>query len=241
MGIIVCGRWDKWAKVDGERLVFCVCIMPCSKCKKDGHNRATCVEPDVPVVEQASNGVDTVPSVVMAQDIELPTEIRTKLRELAAMCSEVGIALGKGNTESVYQHALCIELRSHGISYGFEVTMPVMYKGNAIPYNTYRLDIILYDYLPFIFELKAMAGRIKKCDHWQLVRYMEQQKKQYGMVVNYSQSHHGPMEINVIIHHEGNYKLYDLKTGKARTLADYGYAGDVSDYLIDSDSNSDEE
>ena len=215
--------------------------MTCSRCKKEGHNRATCSIDVSAEVVLVTNDIAHVLPADTIQDIELPSDVRMKLRELAAMCSDVAAALGKGNPESVYQHALCIELRAHGISYGFEVTMPVMYKGHAIPYNTYRLDIILYDYLPFIFELKATSGRIKTSEHWQLVRYMEQQKKQYGMVVNYAQSHSGQLEMNFIIYHEGKYKLYDLKTGKARVLADYGYADDVSNYLSDSESCNGEE
>lgn len=193
------------------------------------------------IVDLVPVNADPVVPTVLGQNIDLPEEVRTKLRELAKMCTDVAVALGKGHPESVYQHALCIELRSHGISYGFEVTMPVMYKGHAIPYNTYRLDIILYDYLPFIFELKAVPGCIKKSEHWQLMRYMEQQKKPYGMVINYAQSHRGQLEMNFIIHHDGNYMLYDLKPGTGRILADYGYNGDISNYLSDSDSTDDEE
>ena len=193
--------------------------MPCSNCKQNGHNRSTCINappPPPPPKEEPQ------PVIII-----IPEEDKIKLRKLVAICTEVATTLGKGYPESVYQHALCKELQLRGIRYGHEVPMPIMYKGEAIPYNTQRLDIILYDYLPFIFELKATSSHIKSDEKWQLVRYMVTQKKSYGAVVNFSQTLSGPMEFSFIVHHEGQYKVYDIESSSVKSLVDYGYMGDL--------------
>jgi GxxExxY protein len=203
--------------------------MPCSKCKQKGHNRATCRnEPDAPHAPLASPlplPVSTVDPLLHQEEkpVILPEEDNLKLRELVSICKEVAKNLGKGYPESVYQHALCKELQMRGIRCGYEVPMSIMYKGEAIPYNTQRLDIILYEYLPFIFELKATAGNIKDDERWQLVRYMDTQKKSYGAVVNFSQTLSGPIDISIIIKHEEQYKVYDIISGKVSPMVDYGY------------------
>jgi len=210
--------------------------MPCSKCKKDGHNRATCVEPEVPVVEHVQSKQKSKP---VDEVIDIPEEDRIKFRKLAALCSEVAKTLGKGHTESVYQHALCMELQTHGIAYSFEVPMSIMYKGHTIPHNYQRLDVIIYDYLPFIFEFKANNCAIKNCDRWQLVRYMGSLDKPYGAVVNFTQKSGRPLLISVIVRHEGVYKKYNVASGKGRPLVDYGYSASLTDDDCDSDTSDD--
>jgi len=180
--------------------------MVCSQCKLDGHTRATCPELVLPV--------PLTPITLSAEDCE-------KLAHLAGLCIEVARGLGKGHVEGAYQQALGIELQEAGIAYGMEEVMPIIYNGRPLGGgHQLRLDVILYSYMDFIYELKAVS-KICSDHHWQLVRYMSYKNIPFGAVVNFNQSERGQIEIQFIVLHEGNYWLYDSVTKMGRPLADF--------------------
>ena len=66
---------------------------------------------------------------------------------------EVHRLLGPGLLESIYEEALCVELRFRGISVQRQVEIDVNYKGHII--NGQRIDLLVADEV--IVELKAVA------------------------------------------------------------------------------------
>ncbi len=155
-------------------------------------------------------------------DITLASEITEKLRFLAVCCQEVAKELGKGHTEKVYQEALSIELQRHKIFHILEQVLPVMYKGHQIGGNhSMRLDICLQDYLDFIFECKATCTPVKQSELWQIIRYLKIKQYEYGAVVNFNQSQSGKLEIQFVIHDDGNYYLYDFLKKEGVLLNDF--------------------
>jgi hypothetical protein len=99
---------------------------------------------------------------------------------------------------------------------------------------------MLHNFLPFIFELKAEANPIKSKHHWQLVRYMDYKKIPYGAVVNFNQTEKGPLEIQFIVSHEGEYWLYQPDSLTGRRLIDFALAQPIHQVQVETDEESDE-
>jgi len=189
--------------------------MVCSNCKQEGHTKLKCKNPQY-ISPPASVQGDA--SVL----IELPDEIKKKLSRLSSMCKEVAGGLGKGHVEGVYQQALCLELQEAGIRYVSEETMPILYKGRPVGGgHSQRLDISLLNFLPFIFELKAVSKPISPEHHWQLVRYMEYKKQTYGAVVNFNQSERGALEFQFIVKKDEVFYLYSPMSDSGSELSDF--------------------
>lgn len=189
--------------------------MVCSNCKQEGHTKLKCKNPQY-VSPPASVQGDA--SVL----IELPDDVKKKLSRLSSMCREVAGELGKGHVEGVYQQALCFELQDAGIRYVSEETMPILYKGRPVGGgHSQRLDISLLNFLPFIFELKAVSKPISPEHHWQLVRYMEYKKQTYGAVVNFNQSERGALEIQFIVKKDEVFYLYSPMSDSGSELSDF--------------------
>jgi len=189
--------------------------MVCSNCKQEGHTKLKCKNPQY-ISPPASVQGDA--SVL----IELPDEIKKKLSRLSSMCKEVAGGLGKGHVEGVYQQALCLELQEAGILYVSEETMPILYKGRPVGGgHSQRLDISLLNFLPFIFELKAVSKPISAEHHWQVVRYMEYKKQTYGAVVNFNQSERGALEIQFIVKKDEVFYLYSPMSDSGSELSDF--------------------
>jgi len=189
--------------------------MVCSNCKQEGHTKLKCKNPQY-ISPPASVQGDA--SVL----IELPDEIKKKLSRLSSMCKEVAGGLGKGHVEGVYQQALCLELQEAGILYVSEETMPILYKGRPVGGgHSQRLDISLLNFLPFIFELKAVSKPISPEHHWQVVRYMEYKKQTYGAVVNFNQSERGALEIQFVVKKDEVFYLYSPMSDSGSELSDF--------------------
>ncbi len=161
-------------------------------------------------------------SIETRVDITLASEIMDKLRFLAVCCQEVARELGKGHTEKVYQEALSIELQRHKIFHILEQVLPVMYKGHQIGGNhSMRLDICLQDQVDFIFECKATCTPVKQSALWQIIRYLKIKQYESGAAVNFNQSQSGKLEIQFVIHDDGNYYLYDFLKKEGVLLNDF--------------------
>lgn len=198
--------------------------MVCSNCKQDGHTKNKCDNPKY---------VTPSPSVQEEATVKLilPDEIKKKFSKLAGICKEVATNLGKGYVEGVYQQGLCHELQDAGIRYVSEETMPILYKGRPVGGgHSQRLDVALLNYLPFIFELKAVSKPISPEHHWQLVRYLEYKQQEYGAVVNFNQSDKGSLEIQFIIKQEEIFYLYDIDSETGSNLVDFGLVNTVEQW-----------
>ena len=189
--------------------------MVCSNCKQEGHTKLKCKNPQYTSPPASVQGDASVL-------IELPDDLKKKLSRLSSMCREVAGGLGKGHVEGVYQQALCLELQDAGIRYVSEETMPILYKGRPVGGgHSQRLDISLLNFLPFIFELKAVSKPISPEHHWQLVRYMEYKKQTYGAVVNFNQSERGALEIQFIVKKDEVFYLYSPMSDSGSELSDF--------------------
>ena len=77
-------------------------------------------------------------------------------RELSSRVIEAAIAvhkaLGPGFLESVYENALCIELRLMGIQFEQQKLVDIFYQGEVVGHH--RLDLLIEG--SFLVELKAV-------------------------------------------------------------------------------------
>jgi GxxExxY protein len=186
-------------------------MVKCSNCKQEGHNKAKCS--NQPPIQVAAPDTSVL--------IRLSAEVNEKLAKLTDLCVQVASGLGKGYVEGVYQQALGVELQEAGIRYMSEEPMPITYKGLPLGGgHSIRLDVMLLNYLPFIYELKAVS-KICPEHHWQVVRYMTYKDVSYGAVVNFSQSDRGSLEIQFVVKHNGTHWLYDPVTERGTPLIDF--------------------
>ena len=91
-------------------------------------------------------------------------------------------ALGPGLLESVYEAALCYELRKQGLRVENQVKLDVMYDGTILPID-FRLDILVEDSV--IIELKSVE-ELKPVHHKQLLTYLRIANKHIGLLVNFN-------------------------------------------------------
>ena len=78
-------------------------------------------------------------------------------------------SLGPGLLESVYEAALCYQLRKEGLTVENQVKLDVVYDGVVLPVD-YRLDIIVE----------------RSVHHKQLMTYLRIAKKHTGILVNFN-------------------------------------------------------
>lgn len=95
---------------------------------------------------------------------------------------EVHRVLGPGLLESVYEKALCHELKLRGLKFVQQVPIPLSYKGVNLECG-YRLDIIAEDAV--ILELKSVAQTLPVHEA-QLLSYMKLMKKPVGFIINFN-------------------------------------------------------
>ncbi len=97
---------------------------------------------------------------------------------------EVHRELGPGLLESVYQRCLAIELRGRGHRVETEIPIPVMYKGNLVQLDGFRVDVMVDDAV--VVELKSV-GEIIDLHKKQLLTYLKLTGKQVGLLLNFNQ------------------------------------------------------
>ena len=90
--------------------------------------------------------------------------------------------LGPGLLESVYEEALCFELKQRGLKVEHQVLVPVSYKGNVLK-TELRLDVLVEDKV--IVELKSVE-EVKKVFAKQLLTYLRLMNKRVGLLVNFN-------------------------------------------------------
>jgi len=90
---------------------------------------------------------------------------------------------GSGYAESVYQHALQIELQLRGVNADIEVPCVVMYKGKAIGIG--RLDLVVsVGEETVAVELKAIQ-KLNINAEKQLLGYMRVTGAKHGVLINF--------------------------------------------------------
>lgn len=90
--------------------------------------------------------------------------------------------LGPGLLESVYESALCYQLRKEGLEVKNQVDIDIYYDGFLLPAGL-RLDILVEDKV--IVELKSVKAMDDVC-HKQLITYLRLSNKRLGILVNFN-------------------------------------------------------
>lgn len=155
-------------------------------------------------------------------DFNIPEDDLVKFGKLVQIIKMVGLGLGKGRSESVYQNAIIYELQLAGAKYAREETVPIHYKNAYVGQE--RIDITVHDWLDIIIELKAVNSEIKPEHHWQIISYMKYKKYDYGLIVNYNQSPNKDLSYMFIVINNGISYMYDFPTGISNEVAEYGYS-----------------
>ncbi len=88
--------------------------------------------------------------------------------------------MGCGFLESVYEHALAIELQSHGVPFQRQVPFEVFYRDERI--GIYTADLIVEESL--LLELKASKALIK-ANESQLLNYLNASNIKLGLLINF--------------------------------------------------------
>ncbi|MEX0784662.1 MAG: GxxExxY protein [Dehalococcoidia bacterium] len=112
---------------------------------------------------------------------QAPPEANAACRRVIGAAIEVHRTLGAGFIESVYERALCIELRRLGIFFVSQPLIEVSYKGEAVGEG--RLDLIVQRCL--VVELKAIEA-IKDVHLAQVRSYLRATGLQLGLIINFN-------------------------------------------------------
>ena len=88
--------------------------------------------------------------------------------------------LGPGFLEAVYRNAMCIALKSSGLSVEPEAPMNVMFRGEVV--GEYRADILVNSVV--VLELKT-ARAIDRIHQAQLMNYLRATKIEIGLLLNF--------------------------------------------------------
>ncbi len=90
--------------------------------------------------------------------------------------------LGPGLLESVYEAAMCYQLRKDGLRVENQVRLDVIYDDTILPVD-YRLDLLVEDSV--IVELKSVE-ELKPIHHKQLLTYLRIADKRIGLLINFN-------------------------------------------------------
>jgi GxxExxY protein len=109
------------------------------------------------------------------------------LNELSSMIIKAAInvhkELGPGLLESVYQKCLVIELKLMGLEADAEVPLPVIYRGQKVEDDGFRIDVLVEDRV--VVELKSVE-KIKRVHPKQLLTYLKLANKKLGLLINFN-------------------------------------------------------
>ena len=94
---------------------------------------------------------------------------------------EVHRHLGPGLLESVYESALCIELRARSLPFKRQVGLPLYYKGELI--SEHRPDLIVDDEV--IVEIKSV-DRLAPIHTAQNLTYLRVTSLRVGLILNFN-------------------------------------------------------
>ena len=92
--------------------------------------------------------------------------------------------LGPGLLESVYHVCMLIELHNIGIKAESEVLLPVIYRGQKVNGQEFRLDLLVEDEI--IVELKSVS-KVEPVHKKQLLTYLRLADKPLGLLINFNE------------------------------------------------------
>ena len=110
-----------------------------------------------------------------------PSEELDKLaHDVIGAALEVHRVLGPGFMESVYEEALCVELRLRGVPFVRQPVVGVDYKGHTVGHG--RLDLLVGEAL--VVELKAVEA-LAPVHFAKVLSYLKATGHQLGLLINF--------------------------------------------------------
>ena len=111
---------------------------------------------------------------------------KSELNELSGTIVDAAIEvhreLGPGLLERVYEASLAKELRLRGIASVRQLPQPVIYKGEELEDEGYKIDLLVEDCI--IVELKTVS-ELLPIHHSQLLTYLRLSEKKLGLLINF--------------------------------------------------------
>ncbi|MGD0139148.1 MAG: GxxExxY protein [Tepidisphaeraceae bacterium] len=108
-------------------------------------------------------------------------ELDRLAHEVIGAAIEVHRILGPGFLESIYEEALCVELKLRAIPFQRQVTVRVVYKGVAIGQG--RLDLLVHGKL--IVEIKTVET-LAPIHTAQSISYLKATGHQLALLINFN-------------------------------------------------------
>lgn len=108
-------------------------------------------------------------------------EVDRLAHEVIGAAIEVHRALGPGFMESIYEEALCVELRLRQICFKRQLPIEVIHKEHVVGQG--RLDLLVGDLL--IVELKAVES-LADIHTAQVISYLRAAKLELGLLINFN-------------------------------------------------------
>lgn len=93
--------------------------------------------------------------------------------------------LGPGLLESVYQSCMVLEFRYMNIKAKSEVALPVIYRGEKVQGEGFRIDLLVEDTI--IVEVKSV-NKLKDVHKKQLLTYLRIANKPLGLLINFNEA-----------------------------------------------------
>ena len=103
-------------------------------------------------------------------------------RDIIAAAIEVHRELGPGLLESSYEECLCHELKTRGITYERQKSLPVSYKDVRLDCG-YRMDVVVDNLV--IVEIKAVESMLP-IHTAQLLTYLKLANFKLGLLINFN-------------------------------------------------------
>ena len=117
----------------------------------------------------------------MSERKEPGEELDKLAYEVIGAAMEVHRALGPGYLESVYEEALCVELRERGLSFERQLEIAIDYKGHAVGKG--RLDLFVENKL--VVELKTIE-RFAPIHKAQAISYLKATGLELALLINFN-------------------------------------------------------
>jgi GxxExxY protein len=111
---------------------------------------------------------------------QIPGELNDLAERVIGAAIAVHRALGPGFLESIYNHALRLELDARGIPFECEKPVAVVYRGVPIPGQ--RVDFLIGGRL--IVEVKAVSA-IEPIHVAQVLSYLKTTRLRLGLLINF--------------------------------------------------------
>jgi len=116
-----------------------------------------------------------------AKFVEPDAELNRISEAVIGAAIEVHRILGPGFLESVYENALCVELRLRGIPFVRQAVFPVIYKDEKV--GEHRVDLIVHQLL--VVELKA-AESLTPIFTAQSISNLKTSSRQLCLLINFN-------------------------------------------------------